>query len=240
MDESHCIKNDKSVRLDVQLRSVMLDVQLTAFDMSTIVKSAITDQIGQIFRNILPSKCLFSSAMSKSAKNFNQTQSTWMNKFWAEILHVTWRKRLGGVGGHVLSALHFAHIRILLSIYFLRRPLSHFFEIAVNSRWPILYLSFYHSIFVADNLSINRIIYLSSWSKTKAAERLMRIAATPSFWVLSWSILMYLSNYQFKSYICSRTKAAEPLMRDSRYLILLTGTPALSRPMELFSQVIFL
>jgi len=34
-----------------------------------------------------------------------------------------------------------------------------------------------------------------------------------------------------------RTKAAEPLMRGSRYLILLTGTPALSRPMELYSQI---
>ena len=35
----------------------------------------------------------------------------------------------------------------------------------------------------------------------------------------------------------ARTKAAEPLMKSSRRLIMLSGTPALSRPMELYSQV---
>jgi len=35
----------------------------------------------------------------------------------------------------------------------------------------------------------------------------------------------------------ARTKAAEPIMKESKHLILLTGTPALSRPMELFSQI---
>jgi len=35
----------------------------------------------------------------------------------------------------------------------------------------------------------------------------------------------------------ARTRAADPLMRECKHLILLTGTPALSRPMELFSQI---
>jgi len=35
----------------------------------------------------------------------------------------------------------------------------------------------------------------------------------------------------------ARTKAAEPLFKSSKFLVLLTGTPALSRPIELFSQL---
>eukprot|EP00092_Neocalanus_flemingeri_P016312 GFUD01017657.1.p1 GENE.GFUD01017657.1~~GFUD01017657.1.p1 ORF type:complete len:811 (-),score=228.30 GFUD01017657.1:63-2438(-) len=35
----------------------------------------------------------------------------------------------------------------------------------------------------------------------------------------------------------TRAKAAEPLLKGSKYLVLLSGTPALSRPIELFSQL---
>ena len=35
----------------------------------------------------------------------------------------------------------------------------------------------------------------------------------------------------------ARSKAVEPLMKTTRYLVLLSGTPALSRPIELFSQI---
>merc|ERR1719209_1664795 len=34
-----------------------------------------------------------------------------------------------------------------------------------------------------------------------------------------------------------RSQAVEPLAKNSRYLVLLSGTPALSRPIELYSQV---
>jgi len=40
-----------------------------------------------------------------------------------------------------------------------------------------------------------------------------------------------------KDYKSARTKAIVPFLRDARYLVLLSGTPALSRPMELFSQL---
>ena len=35
----------------------------------------------------------------------------------------------------------------------------------------------------------------------------------------------------------ARTKAAMPIMKSAKRVILLSGTPALSRPMELFSQL---
>ena len=35
----------------------------------------------------------------------------------------------------------------------------------------------------------------------------------------------------------ARTKAVEPLLKASKYLVLLSGTPALSRPIELFTQI---
>jgi len=53
-------------------------------------------------------------------------------------------------------------------------------------------------------------------------------------------------NYQFiildeshciKDFKSARTKAVEPLLKASKYLVLLSGTPALSRPIELFPQI---
>ena len=35
----------------------------------------------------------------------------------------------------------------------------------------------------------------------------------------------------------ARYKAVEPLARSAAYLVLLSGTPALSRPIELYAQV---
>ena len=40
-----------------------------------------------------------------------------------------------------------------------------------------------------------------------------------------------------KSFKTARFKAADPIMKNSRRLILLSGTPALSRPSELYTQV---
>ena len=53
-------------------------------------------------------------------------------------------------------------------------------------------------------------------------------------------------NYQFvivdeshciKDYKSGRTKAVEPLLKASKCLVLLSGTPALSKPIELFTQI---
>ena len=53
-------------------------------------------------------------------------------------------------------------------------------------------------------------------------------------------------NYQFiildeshciKDFKSARTKALEPLLKATKHLILLSGTPALSRPIELFPQI---
>lgn len=40
-----------------------------------------------------------------------------------------------------------------------------------------------------------------------------------------------------KNHRTARTKAAVPIMHNAKRLILLSGTPALSRPMELFTQI---
>jgi len=40
-----------------------------------------------------------------------------------------------------------------------------------------------------------------------------------------------------KSFKAQRTKAIVPLLKSARRAILLTGTPAISRPIELFTQI---
>ena len=40
-----------------------------------------------------------------------------------------------------------------------------------------------------------------------------------------------------KNYKSARYKAAEPVMKQARRLVLLSGTPALSRPSELYTQI---
>ena len=44
-------------------------------------------------------------------------------------------------------------------------------------------------------------------------------------------------SHMIKDSKSGRSQAVEPLARNSRYLVLLSGTPALSRPIELYSQV---
>jgi len=44
-------------------------------------------------------------------------------------------------------------------------------------------------------------------------------------------------SHSIKDFKSARTKAAEPFLKNSKYLVLLSGTPALSRPIELFSQL---
>lgn len=44
-------------------------------------------------------------------------------------------------------------------------------------------------------------------------------------------------SHHLKNHKTARTKAAIPLMQNAKRLILLSGTPALSRPMELYTQI---
>ena len=44
-------------------------------------------------------------------------------------------------------------------------------------------------------------------------------------------------SHMIKDWKSGRSQAVEPLAKNSRYLVLLSGTPALSRPIELYSQV---
>lgn len=44
-------------------------------------------------------------------------------------------------------------------------------------------------------------------------------------------------SHMIKDSKSGRSQAVEPLAKNSRYLVLLSGTPALSRPIELYSQV---
>merc|ERR1712142_153204 len=44
-------------------------------------------------------------------------------------------------------------------------------------------------------------------------------------------------SHSIKDHKSGRTKAIVPLLKESTYLVLLSGTPALSRPIELFSQL---
>jgi SWI/SNF-related matrix-associated actin-dependent regulator 1 of chromatin subfamily A len=43
-------------------------------------------------------------------------------------------------------------------------------------------------------------------------------------------------SHMLKDYKAQRTKAAQPILRQAQHCFLLTGTPALSRPNELFTQ----
>ena len=52
-----------------------------------------------------------------------------------------------------------------------------------------------------------------------------------------FNLVIMDESHSIKNDKSARTKAAEPLMRECRYLILLSGTPALSRPVELYSQI---
>ena len=44
-------------------------------------------------------------------------------------------------------------------------------------------------------------------------------------------------SHMIKNFKSERSRAVEPLAKNSHYLVLLSGTPALSRPIELYSQV---
>ena len=44
-------------------------------------------------------------------------------------------------------------------------------------------------------------------------------------------------SHMIKNSKSERSRAVEPLAKNSRCLVLLSGTPALSRPIELYSQV---
>jgi len=44
-------------------------------------------------------------------------------------------------------------------------------------------------------------------------------------------------SHSIKDHKSVRTKAIEPCLKEAKYLVLLSGTPALSRPIELFSQL---
>jgi len=53
----------------------------------------------------------------------------------------------------------------------------------------------------------------------------------------NYQLIIMDESHCLKNEKSARTKAAEPLMKSCRNLILLSGTPALSRPMELYSQI---
>jgi SWI/SNF-related matrix-associated actin-dependent regulator 1 of chromatin subfamily A len=53
----------------------------------------------------------------------------------------------------------------------------------------------------------------------------------------NYQLVILDESHMIKDAKSGRSKAVEPLAQNAKHLILLTGTPALSRPMELFSQV---
>jgi SWI/SNF-related matrix-associated actin-dependent regulator 1 of chromatin subfamily A len=53
----------------------------------------------------------------------------------------------------------------------------------------------------------------------------------------SFKIIIADESHYLKNGLAKRTNACVPLLQKAKYAILLTGTPALSRPIELFKQV---
>jgi len=47
-------------------------------------------------------------------------------------------------------------------------------------------------------------------------------------------------SHHLKNFKTARAKAATPLLQQAKRAILLSGTPALSRPIELYNQIIAL
>lgn len=55
-----------------------------------------------------------------------------------------------------------------------------------------------------------------------------------------FDVVMCDESHYVKSRKAKRTKAMTPLVRSAKYALLITGTPALNRPIELFSQLLML
>ena len=53
----------------------------------------------------------------------------------------------------------------------------------------------------------------------------------------AYQFIILDESHCIKDFKSARTKAVEPLIKSSKYLVLLSGTPALSRPIELFPQI---
>jgi len=56
-------------------------------------------------------------------------------------------------------------------------------------------------------------------------------------WKKKFNFVIVDESHSIKDYKSARTKAIEPFLKKSKYLVLLSGTPALSRPMELLPQL---
>lgn len=55
-----------------------------------------------------------------------------------------------------------------------------------------------------------------------------------------FDVVLCDESHYVKSRKTKRTKAANPIVRSAKYALLITGTPALNRPIELFSQLLML
>ena len=53
----------------------------------------------------------------------------------------------------------------------------------------------------------------------------------------SFGVVIMDESHMLKNFKSARYKAASPLMKRARRVILLSGTPALSRPSELYTQI---
>ena len=55
-----------------------------------------------------------------------------------------------------------------------------------------------------------------------------------------FKIVICDESHSFKTMDAQRTKAAIPLLKAAKHVILLSGTPALNRPAEIFAQATIL
>ena len=59
----------------------------------------------------------------------------------------------------------------------------------------------------------------------------------PSIRKANFSVIICDESHYLKSVNAKRTKALTPILKKAKHCILLSGTPALSRPMELYTQI---
>ena len=121
-----------------------------------------------------------------------------------------------------------------------------------DQHWPVL-------IICQSTLKYNWLSSVLRWLPRSVNEQEIAVISSgkdyigsDKFVVISYDLVskklkeLQQKNYQFvivdeshciKDYKSGRTKAVEPLLKASKCLVLLSGTPALSKPIELFTQI---
>ena len=85
-----------------------------------------------------------------------------------------------------------------------------------------------HGTFIAGGMGLKKFIVISYDLVSKKQDELSQ---------KNFQFVIVDESHCIKDSKSARTKAVEPLLKASKYLVLLSGTPALSRPIELFTQI---